>query len=306
MSDGKQLEALVSYLEESLKPKGLTVEKNDKVFDDDGNQIAEFDIIVSGKFGSTEMKWLIECRDRPSSGAAPGSWIEQLVGRRDRFNFDKVTAVSTTGFAPGLIDYAKSRGIELRTVSKVSPEEFSSWFQTGSFPMHTSKYNLKHARVNISPELPKEIREELLEVLKKSDANSRILQIADTDTYHSLNIAFRAVIEQQKLFDDVQPNGEIKRVKIHARYPNSEDRYSIELSHGRIGVESLNFIGELSVTTTELPIAFSARYKDHVGESVHSEVVGYEPMEALGSQFTMELHKIGETGETHITLRKLK
>jgi hypothetical protein len=306
MSDGKRLESLVSYLEESLKPKGLTVEKNDKVFDDDGNQIAEFDIIVSGKFGSTEMKWLIECRDRPSSGAAPGSWIEQLVGRRDRFAFDKVTAVSTTGFAPGLIDYAKSKGIELRSVSEVSPEEFSGWFQTGSFPMHTSTYNLKHARVNISPDLPKEIREELLELLKKSDANSRILQIADTDAYHSLNIAFRALIEQQKLFDDIQPNGEAKKVKIHARYPNPDYRYLIQLPNGAICVDSINFIGELSITTTELPIAFSARYKDHISDTVHSEVVGYEPMEAFGSQITMELHKIAETGEKHVTLRKIK
>ncbi|MES2440056.1 MAG: hypothetical protein V4584_13390, partial [Verrucomicrobiota bacterium] len=153
MSDGKQLESLVSYLEESLKPKGFEVEKNDKVFDDDGNQIAEFDIIVSGKFGSTEMRWLIECRDRPSAGAAPGSWIEQLVGRRSRFGFNKVTAVSTTGFAPGLIEYAKREGIELRTVSEVSPEEFSSWIQVGSFPMQTNRYNLKHARVNVAADL---------------------------------------------------------------------------------------------------------------------------------------------------------
>jgi hypothetical protein len=111
---------------------------------------------------------------------------------------------------------------------------------------------------------------------------------------------------QQKLFDDIQPNVETKKVKIHARYPNPDDRYSIELSHGKIGVDSINFIGELSITTTELPIAFSARYKDHIGDTVHSEVVGYEGMEAFGSQFTMELHKIAETGETHVTLRKIK
>lgn len=34
------------------------------------------------------------------------SWIEQLVGRRARFGFNKVTAVSITGFATGAAEFA--------------------------------------------------------------------------------------------------------------------------------------------------------------------------------------------------------
>ena len=116
---GKQLESLVKEIEKYLLPDTFKISSNDRIFNDDGVQIAEFDIRISGKVGSTNFNWLIECRDRPSNGAAPGSWIEQLVGRRDRFNFDKVTAVSTTGFAEEAIKYAKSKGIELRTVSEI-------------------------------------------------------------------------------------------------------------------------------------------------------------------------------------------
>jgi hypothetical protein len=66
------------------------------------------------------VNWLIECRDRPSQGPAPGSWLEQLAGRKRRFKFDKVIAVSTTGFAPGAWQFAESEGISLRSVQRIA------------------------------------------------------------------------------------------------------------------------------------------------------------------------------------------
>lgn len=122
MSDpsGKSLEQLVRSIEEFLLPKGFKVEPNEKVFDDSGNQIAEFDITISGTVGSSSIRWLIECRDRPSEGAAPGSWIQQLSGRKQQFKFDKVFAVSTTGFSPAAVNAAESGNIVLRTVETVN------------------------------------------------------------------------------------------------------------------------------------------------------------------------------------------
>jgi hypothetical protein len=51
---------------------------------------------------------------------APGSWIEQLAARKTRFKFDKVIAVSTTGFAKGASEFAESQGISLRTVQRIA------------------------------------------------------------------------------------------------------------------------------------------------------------------------------------------
>src|SRR3954468_8363390 len=112
-TDGTDLEKLVAFVEKALLPQGFEVRSNKRVYNDDGIQIAEFDIEVRGQVGSGPISWLIECRDRPECGPAPGSWIEQLVGRRMRFGFNKVTAVSTTGFAKGARDFANAHGIEL-------------------------------------------------------------------------------------------------------------------------------------------------------------------------------------------------
>lgn len=107
----EELHGLLDRIKEFVRAE---VTANKTEFDDVGDQLAEFDIVISGRVGSLVVKWLIECRDRPSEGAGPGSWIEQLAARKTRFNFDKVIAVSTTGFAKGISEYAERQGVNLR------------------------------------------------------------------------------------------------------------------------------------------------------------------------------------------------
>jgi hypothetical protein len=125
-NDGQSLESLVSMIEGYLAPSGFTVETRKRVYED-GVQIAELDIMITGKVGTSSFTGLIECRDRPSGGPAPASWIEQLVGRRDRFKLSSVMAVSTSGFAPGAVSYAAETGIELRTLEGLTYEAFQHW-----------------------------------------------------------------------------------------------------------------------------------------------------------------------------------
>src|SRR6185312_10288838 len=128
--DGKALQDLAAFVERTLHPLGYDVVTNWLEYDANGNLLAEFDIQFIGTHQNSGYKWLIECRDRPSDGKAPGSWIEQLVGRRSRFGFNKVTAVSSTGFAPGASDYAIAEDIEIKEVASMRPEDFGSWLAT--------------------------------------------------------------------------------------------------------------------------------------------------------------------------------
>jgi hypothetical protein len=126
-NDGTQLERIVELLERMKTPPGFTIERRHKVYQD-GEQIAELDIVISGFVGTTvETTTLIECRDRPSEGAAPVSWIEQLAGRRDRLRLDSVVAVSSTGFSPAAISYGREKNIRLRTLADLNDEEMQSW-----------------------------------------------------------------------------------------------------------------------------------------------------------------------------------
>lgn len=124
---GRELEQLVSEIERLLTPKGIDVESRVRKYGEDGKQIAEFDILIKGQLGSSTINWLIECRDRPSEGPAPSSWIEQLYGRRERFNFDKIIAVSTTGFVEDAKNFARQKNILTRTVTSI--EDLASDFE---------------------------------------------------------------------------------------------------------------------------------------------------------------------------------
>jgi hypothetical protein len=64
-----------------------------------------------------------------------------LDARRRRFNIDKVFAVSTTGFAPGAIEFAKHAGIVLRSVTSTS-EIGNDWGTIG--------FRLKMPRIELS------------------------------------------------------------------------------------------------------------------------------------------------------------
>jgi hypothetical protein len=131
---GKEVEALVRDIEQQFLPQGFKVEPRQRLYDEAGEQIAELDIVISGALGSSGVKWLIECRDRPSAGPAPVSWIEQLVGRRERFQFDRVFAVSTTGFSSAAKDFAKTKNVILRTVTRIN--EIKSDFMIQNLSMH--------------------------------------------------------------------------------------------------------------------------------------------------------------------------
>jgi hypothetical protein len=134
-SDGKALEYLVTLIEGILIPEGFTIESREKIINDDGVQIAEFDIVIEGKIGSKTVRSLIECRDRPDSGAASGSWIEQLIGRRIVYDFDTVMAVSTTGFSPAAESASKKGNIELRLVKNLTAEDIVDWLDLPNFTL---------------------------------------------------------------------------------------------------------------------------------------------------------------------------
>ncbi len=306
-SDGKQLEALVSFVEKTLVPKGFEVQTNTKVFNDEGIPVAEFDVEVRGKVGTTNIAWLIECRDRPSQGAAPASWIEQLVGRRARFGFNKVTAVSTTGFAVGAIEFANSEGIELREVTSLSPENFSNWLLMRDFTSITRRANLHKATILIDPEESPERRKELARIISENTEDIPLLRSSITGDRSPVKNAFLGAVQKVgDLFDDIEPNGKAKMIQLEVRYENENDHFLVDTELGEIRIKSIIFYGELSTEQRSLPLTITSEYRQTDGGEVISQVAGFESQEIFGHELSLELHKLEETGETHVILRKVK
>lgn len=304
-SDGKQLEALVAFVEETLLPEGFKVTTNERIFNDEGIQIAEFDIEIRGKVGSTEIAWLIECRDRPTSGPAPGSWIEQLVGRRTRFGFNKVTAVSTTGFAVGATEFALAQGIEIREVKTLAPEEFADWLFIRHIHHIEKHTNLLHASFLLDESEPNERQLALSDLLSSIDGNAEILKSSKTGELTTAALAFSAAAGGiEGLFDDLNENSPEKKLCLHANYTN-EDHFVIETSKGQIQLRAIVFEGELRLKETLVPLMVTAEYRHANSGEVISQIASFAPQSILGMKFSTELHKMADTGETHVILRRL-
>ena len=298
---------MVSFVEETLIPKGFTVKTNSKVFNEDGVQIAEFDIEVRGKVGTTELAWLIECRDRPSQGAAPGSWIEQLVGRRRRFNFNKVTAVSTTGFAEGVKGFAKTEGIELREVAELSKEAFEDWFRINELTKINRQTILHHATLFADKNESLEKVEALKAIIEKSNGETLLLASILSGEKAPLKNAFLGAVELAgNLFDDVESNGESKTVNLQVNYENDKDHFVVETPHGSVRIRHIQFQGELKIIETKVPIVKTTEYRNIDDHSPISQVVYFSPQYYQDHKMSLEFHKLSETGETHILLRKIK
>lgn len=302
--DGKQLEALVAFVEEALVPPGFEVKANSRVFNDEGVQIAEFDIEIRGKVGSTTIAWLIECRDRPGQGAAPGSWIEQLVGRRDRFGFNKVTAVSTTGFAAGACDYARRAGIELREVQTLDPASFENWLQISEMIQVKKIHDLHHANIIISSTDSDEVKAAAQRVIERASGNDALLVTALSKEHVSVTQAFLEAVETEPTaFDDVSVDGR-KKVCVVGQY-SGDDYFYIVTEVGNARVDRIEFFGELRIEQTSVPVVRTAEYRHVETGEVISPLAAFAPHSVLRMNFAVELHRMGEDGETHVLMRRI-
>ena len=305
MANGKELEALAAFVEERLVPDGFKVTTNKLVYNDDGVQIAEFDVEIRGLVESTEIAWLIECRDRPGSGSAPASWIEQLVGRRLRFGFSKVIAVSTSGFAAGAAEFAASAGIELREVKAITPEAFAPWLQMRELREFKKMTILEHAFMVIDAAENEDRRRAALETVRRTSADAALLKSHATNEKVTAAAAFQAAVHQVVgLFDDVVPNGAGKKITLEAAYAEN-DYFVIETELGPVPIRAIRFRGELCIVENSIPLAVTKHYRQSDSGELISQLAGFAPQQMLGHEFSLELHRMGEDGETHVILRRV-
>jgi len=303
-NDGKNLEALVALIEKLHLPEGFKISTNERVYNEQGTQVAEFDVLVEGRLGTTDLKWLIECCDRPSQGPAPCSWIEQLMARKELHKLNKVTAVSTTGFASGVPEVAEFGRIELREVHSLTQADVASWLLVESMPLVEPCSRLIHVVLYAADEEP-EARRKLFDEIVRSKSSEPILWQTEHKEHHTILQAFRgALLDGKEVFNAVEHNAPARPLIMQVSYPNDESHFVINTELGGVRVVRIDFHAELSVRATQIPVARLSDYvRSDSGDSI-AQSAAFE-FSVLGCQLSLEMHKLGESGETKIVVRKL-
>ncbi len=305
-NSGKYLESFVKQIEKILLPGDINLKTNEKIFDENGVPIAEFDIEIEGKIGTTHLKWLIECRDRPSKGPAPGSWIQQLIGRKEIFEFNKVIAVSTTGFTNGAKKFAKKSGIEIRTVTPSDLEHNKEWLLTETFTLFRKGAVLNGATLIVSDNEPEEVKHAIKDLFAKLDVKSPILLSTETNKYVNTLDAFNSAIHGiDGIYDDLFSDVTSKKVKLRTQYTDDKSHYIIETKFGKVRILEILFSGEISVKKEIYPISNIKNY-DSLSASQNIASRASIDFEVNGLSHEISFNKISETGEVHVLLNRKK
>jgi hypothetical protein len=275
-NNGKLLESFVEEIEKILSPQGVKITPNKKIYNDHGVQTAEFDIEIEGKIGSTNFKWLIECRDRPSFGPAPGSWIEQLVGRKDRFKFNKIIAVSTTGFTDDAAKYANDSGIEIRSVTNSNFKQISDWFPFSELPLSRLSGKLKKAAVKINKDQPKKNFQALEKILENLSYETNIL--LDTETQKKLSFlqVFETYIKRSnELYVEFTKGTQAVKVQLTLQLPQKEHHVEIETEIGAIPISEIIFDADIFANEELIPISSIKNYHNISYDETIATQVGF-------------------------------
>lgn len=302
--DGKRLESLVRQIESLLLPEGFSVRGNARLHSDDGTPLAEFDIEIRGRLGSAEISWLIECRDRPSAGPAPAAWIEQLDGRRRRFGFNKVTAVSTTGFAEGATLFAKSVGIDLRSVSQLTAADVQQWLALGHINSIRTYTHFDEIKLFPLPDESDARKEALAKVLRASGSKANILRSAKTQKMISaFDLCASGATQNLEVLAKRFAESPSQGIRIIFRL-SEEDQVFINTEGGEVQIVRIDAVVTRSVTETRIPLREISEYSDTTTGRIISQSAIFEvKIEEL--DMALEMHNLTESGETIVTLRKV-
>lgn len=194
---GKWLERLVASVESGLiSDPNASIKSNIRKYGAN-RQVAEFDLVITTKAGSTPIAILIECRDR--SQKANTQWIEALIGRRLVHGFTKVCAVSTSGFSPGREELARRFDVECKTVADITPSSVLGLL--AETPLRFGYYIKKPEgkRIDCTVYLPKaasiEDRASALAFLKSIPSDSPVIRVLPNDEL----LTFTQILDRQAI-----------------------------------------------------------------------------------------------------------
>lgn len=301
-SDGKRVERLVGQIESLLLPAGFSVKGNSIVRSEDGVPLAEFDIEIRGNLGSAEIAWLVECRDRPSSGPAPGAWIEQLAGRRRRFGFNKVTAVSTTGFSDGAVSFAKSEGIDLRSVTELTAQDVRKWFAieyVNATREHTQFGDMKLFHHTGESQ---DRQDAFAKALRGRDPKEKNLFSATANVFLSaLDICVAATRANHEAIDKLFAAAGGDPVRLTFWIP-PDHHIVVETEVGRVRMIRIDTTARRSISKDRAAVANASEYADAGSGRVIAQSAMFNlKLDELSMVF--EMHKLAQTDETYFTLR---
>lgn len=284
---GRELELLIEKLEKMALPDGASIYSPGILVDKITGQDREVDVLIEDSIGTSNIKIVIECRDR--SAVQDTTWIEQLYCKVQDLNVHKTIAVSSSGFSDQAIYKAKHYNIETRTISEIDLDTVKSWWQVKEVGYYSQNKMLVGAEIGLeNPDLGhavlgKRLDEKILSRKGDSRKYSILEVVPNLDDHH---------------WAACTVNGPGVPFTIDAKYENVNDQFFILSDNKKCNVTSILFKLQLSVVWKKLTPSKLQEYADNTKPI--SQIIEFGDLDIQGKK-TMQFIK-GSDGSIRISL----
>jgi hypothetical protein len=273
---GREFELLIGKLENIVLPKGAKISSPGFIKDRITGQQREVDILIEHNVGTSNIKIVIECRDRTSTQDT--QWIEQIHTKLNDINVHKAIVVSSSRFTQPAIEKAKFCNIETRTYEEITTDFIKSWWSIEQIRVISRQFTIISAIIDIdNPSMNERLNEE---VFKGKTPEMEFINSTVDDQIFSLNDVFIWCAKEIDDWDSLLPDGPPTKKNFVTHFNNPGDRFEIRLHDIKTGITRITFDVELRIISKLIPVSRVSQYGDN--EKVISQVVEFEGLPIAG------------------------
>jgi hypothetical protein len=296
----REFERLVARIEQAMSPSGAEVKSPDRIPDKVTGELREVDASVRYRVGTCPILITIECRDR--GGIEDVRWIEQLAEKKRSVGAAMTMAVSSSGFSEPALKKAAATGIEIRTLTDATPDEFVQWLKFQNVVLQLNEWTLADLALDLydgpkgPPPPDTELSPSAQQLFRENGPLAPILvRNSDGRSFHIDNILTEWCKRNGTFFPpDLPADGNKVRRNLHQ--PLERNCLHVETTNGNFDIRILHMSLWLSRSTKLVPVSKLAEYSDPSSALV--QTAEWTLMERV----RLSLHRDLASGETKVRL----
>ena len=274
---GREFELLIGKLEGIVLPEGAKITSPGFIKDRITGQLREVDILIEHNVGTSNIKIVIECRDRTS--IQDTQWIEQIHTKLNDINIHKAIVVSSSRFTQPAIEKAKFYNIETRTYEEITTDFIKSWWSIEQIRVISNGFTVISAIFDVdNPQIIERLNEE---VFKGKTPEMKFINSTVDDQIFSLNDIFIWCSKEIDDWDSLLPDGPPIKKNFIAHFNNPGDRFEININDLKTGITRIAFYVELRIISKFIPVSRVSQYGD--SEKVITNVIEFDGMPVAGN-----------------------
>ncbi|OGN91314.1 MAG: hypothetical protein A2Z75_07860 [Chloroflexi bacterium RBG_13_50_10] len=291
----RQFEEFIARIEQAMAPTGAVVKSPDWIPDKVTGELREVDASIRYKIGTCPVLVTIECRDRGCTEDV--RWIEQLSEKQRSIGAAIMVAASSKGFSVPAAKKAAALGIQIRTLTDASPDDFIQWLRFQNVQLSVTEWSLDGLALQLYDAPPDaELSQQVQDLFRKQGPLAPIfIRNWDGKRLHIRNILIEWNKRNGSFYPENVPDDGTK-VQRTLHQPMERNCLHVETTRGKYDVHVIHISLFFSKSQSLVPLARLAEYAGPSDPLVHTAEWD------ILKDVTLSLHRDLASGETKVGL----